>query len=338
MEDPKIGPANPRVSRWTNFTLGQAQEEAAKRDIHGVQPAPSYSSSRQKKASISPLTSSFKPNTSSISHLPAGDVTPSENKFDELESISSTHAVNSKTPSLSDKLQKTESSAYTGHTDRSSKLSSMILDSAAVSRYASESDSSDGDEDDTDIRNNVSNELGDLDIASGDIAAIAKELEELKTKMVTPREPPLHGSHNGRVQQRVLQFRDLKDEEVDSPIMKNDMMGVSVRLQHEELVSEWNSIRLRFSNYASENLKYLKVFTLAGVLGSLRRFPISSAKGGVVGKHNKDRFLADLWYGEHDALFGSAKTHQHEAAEDADLYSLQTANLPAMARNVSLRY
>lgn len=314
-----------RGSRWTNFTLTQLPKEEAKTDETHFQIA-----TKPKKSSVSPLTSSYRPHTEN-NGLDTTDVTPSENRFDDLESLGSSNDVQSKkAPSLTDKLQKIGSNMLANGLDRTSRFSSMLRDSAPVSRYASESDSSSEDEDDDE-----ETRLNELDnfSAANDITDIARELEDIRSKATASYNPDPFDSHTSRVQQRALQFRDLKDQE-ETSFLGNTMGDVSVRLQNEELLSEWNSIRLRFSNYVSSDLQ--KPQTLAGVLGSIGRVRCDSNHPRPVQRPFKDEFLANVWQDEYRELFDPPK-FQTTIDDDTDIYALHAvADLSSMARNVNL--
>ncbi|KAG7662165.1 uncharacterized protein J8A68_004293 [[Candida] subhashii] len=298
--------------------------------------APTSSSHPQ----LSRTYNSFKTLSEDNSNIPEVVITqqenpPNHNLYTKITKLidSAHHSLNSFVSSLSLKESRTSETIPTNRPQSTHDDSS--------------DDDSDDDEDDINIypRPDQSNDTQytieqwkspHLHPSSNDIDAIIKEIHELHGSFVDKFNLPVSNVKLNRIQQRILDYKQLYEGEQDSQSTHNKHNGdvpYELKIQNETILSQYTSIRLRFASHEFETTNKEKfVRSYAGVLGYVNRVKQSidineddltwiskitkddyEAKG--VTFENKDEFLKGIWDDEFNTYFSYTKEEQQVGNE-----------------------
>ncbi|EGW32641.1 uncharacterized protein SPAPADRAFT_61701 [Spathaspora passalidarum NRRL Y-27907] len=128
-----------------------------------------------------------------------------------------------------------------------------------------------------------------------------------------------------RTQQRILDYKQLYEyEEVSKP----GLSSYELKIQNETILSQYTSIRLRFSSHEIMSSKKHMVKTDTGVLGFVNRaknFGLGSEnKNNEVTLENKDMFLQKIWDDEYYNCFVDTNHETIEEKTNDDVKSISS--------------
>lgn len=143
---------------------------------------------------------------------------------------------------------------------------------------------------------------------------IAREIQNFQN-LVGKTDRLAEQTNLNRTQQRLLDLKQ-QHEERDSLII-HQLTDYAMKIEHEALLSTWTLIRLRFSSHITAKSKS-QPECFAGVLGSIRRFPVQSTGQDCVSREDKDRYLLNMWLDEMHNLFDSDPQANRRNSYDGD--------------------
>ncbi|CUM68175.1 uncharacterized protein PRCAT00005893001 [Priceomyces carsonii] len=232
------------------------------------------------------------------------------------------------------------------------------MNSGNISNYQSESD------DDTETQIDVwTPQTLDLpEIRPKDANKLWNEASDFQNTLINKFNMNINNYGNeiptkfGRVQQKVLDFKELYASEPPSVQLNGNVQSYDIKIQHDTLMNQYTSIRLRFGSKIASGKGQLKTDT--GILGFINRKHRSNNMDIQNDKYkpldnleltpreritidNKSEYVASMWKRALNSSFNreppqDPTTSELETQDDDDIFSKETSSLDlsAIARGV----
>lgn len=295
------------------------------------------------KASISPLT--FVKNgagesipTAVTSVMSTPNTPTTDNKFGDLhgDETKLTDSRSTRTSRLYSRMSALVSDRRSDH----NSMNSLV----PVSRYASELDVSDDDDNledsDADTKKDGEDSHQLLTMDHGEpvsVLDIMKEINDFQTTLVDRTNASKDTFALTRTQQKLLDLKDLvSNEQGQQASPFKNLLDYSVKIQNEAILSEWTQIRLRFSSHATTKTN---ICCKAGVLGFVQRYknlPMSSGELAVTEDEVSD-YIQELWVDEL-LKFSDSQPRVTLATyeEEVDIYKENSMLMSSLARSAMM--
>lgn len=314
-----------RTGEWTSYTINQKPERAS--DLKEVM----LRSKPTSTASISPLT---EVRTADVAGEwePQAYPAPSDNTFTRLQNIPSSKSSGG-SGHLSSKLSRIYDKMGRFFPEKRLEHNSMFS-LVPMSRSESELEPSEDEGDITEDRARRYLEDG-IDIKGSEPGNETTVLDFMR-EVTGFRNTDLKNSSPAslfpvtRTHQKLLDMKDFfNGEETEAQNAFGNLFDYAVKIQNEQIVSQWNQIRLRFSKHSPGQ----KDAQGAGIIGSIQRIKfatIAKPASKTVRRELLDDYLTNLW---------QAETYLRDpglVAEDTALEDNAYGKISAMAKSALL--